>query len=47
MQRKPDFVIHGGDHVAGSGEDDRDPGIAESWRHYHRLMDPIAAQCPL
>ena len=43
----PDFVIHSGDHVHGAHHNDEKKQVTKWWRTYHRLMDPLARQCPV
>ena len=43
----PDFVVNSGDNVAGAIRDDEKKSVAQYWREYRRVMDPLARECPL
>ena len=46
---KPDFVIDGGDHVAGAVNDEPEEAerVALMWAAYHRATKPLEGLCPL
>ncbi len=46
---KPDFVVDGGDHVAGRVDDDPEEAerVAQMWAIYHRVMAPLQKLCPV
>ena len=44
---KPDFVINSGDNTPGAVDDDERRFIAQCWRDYHRIVDPLASECPI
>ena len=43
---KPRFVIHGGDHINGTGNDDPED-VERMWAAYHRVMAPLEECCPV
>ncbi len=50
--QKPDFVVNSGDlvsHMEGfqPGVRDEDKFVAQCWRDYHRVIDPLAGECPV
>ena len=46
---KPDFVIDGGDHVAGAVNDEPEEAerVALMWAAYHRVTMPLRGVCPV
>ena len=46
---RPDFVIDGGDHVAGAVNDEPEEveRVALMWEAYHRAMRPLEGLCPV
>ena len=46
---KPDFVIDGGDHVAGAVNDEPEEAerVPLMWAAYHRVMRPLRGLCPV
>ncbi len=44
---KPDFVINSGDNTPGAVDDDERRFIAQCWRDYHRIVDPLTSECPV
>ncbi len=46
---KPDFVIDGGDHVAGQVNDEPEEvaRVAQMWAAYHRATAPLTQLCPV
>ena len=46
---KPDFVIDGGDHVAGAVNDEPEEAerVALMWAAYHRVTRPLRGLCPV
>ena len=46
---KPEFVIDGGDHVAGAVNDEPEEAerVALMWAAYHRAMQPLQGLCPV
>ena len=46
---KPDFVIDGGDHVAGQVNDEPEEvdRVALMWEAYHRVTVPLQGLCPV
>ena len=46
---RPDFVIDGGDHVAGAVNDEPEEvdRVALMWAAYHRVMAPLQRLCPV
>mgnify|MGYP001162365506 FL=1 len=46
---RPDFVIDGGDHVAGQVNDEPEEArrVAQMWAAYHRVTAPLQRVCPV
>ncbi len=46
---RPDFVIDGGDHVAGAVNDEPEEAerVALMWTAYHRVVKPLRGLCPV